>query len=206
MTKFTSRTILASLFVLVFAVMAAAQSSVELDFDKKKKKKKKEDENSLKEHLWYGAGLNIGFQQFNNQSAFGFGLSPMVGYKIIPRISVGPRTSFFYTAQKVAGVKTFHLLDTEIGAFLRIHAAMGIFIQGEISRGWEQYIDVNAQGGLERATNGVVNPLVGIGYNFSRGNGGPGQEVSLMYNFRIGNDVNSAQQPIQYRLAFTYGF
>jgi hypothetical protein len=207
MTKNIVKTTLVGLFVCLFTVIAAAQYSAELDFDKKKKKKKKKgDEKELKDHLWYGAGLNIGFQQFNNTSAFGFGLAPMVGYKIIPRVSVGPRVSLFYTAQKVPGIKTFNLLDTEISAFLRVHAVFGIFLQAEVGPAWQQFINVNNQGDLVRETQRVTNPLVGIGYNFSRGMGGPGQEVSLMYNFRIANDINTAQQPIQYRLAFTYGF
>ena len=100
------------------------------------------------------------------------------------------------------------MFDTEVGAFLRLHVFRGFFIQGEMAYGWDQEpvdVDPNARK-LIKGTFKDVNPYVGIGYNFSQGYGGPGQEIGLMYNFRIANDPDSYQQPIQYRLAFTYGF
>jgi hypothetical protein len=196
MTKNTFKIAFTGILIAVFTTVSMAQANLSLDFDQKKKKKKKDD--SFKEHLWYGAGLGLGFSAFNGQSSFGIGISPMVGYKIIPRISVGPRVSFFYTAQ--------NLVDTEIGAFLRIHAFRGFFLQGELGQGWDQELYLDNTGDVVKDTEVALNPYFGLGYNFSRGQGGPGQEIALMYNFRIANDVFTNQQPIQYRLAFTLGF
>lgn len=204
MTKNTFRIACTGILIAVFTTVSMAQANLSLDFDQKKKKKKKDD--SFKERLWYGAGLGLGFSAFNGQSSFGIGISPMVGYKIIPRISVGPRVSFFYTSQKVQGLKAFNLVDTEIGAFLRIHAFRGFFLQGEIGQGWDQELYLDNTGDIVKDTEVALNPYFGLGYNFSRGQGGPGQEIALMYNFRIANDVFTSQQPIQYRLAFTLGF
>jgi hypothetical protein len=208
MTKYTFRTSLIGLLIAVFATVSFAQSTTFLDFeDKKKKKKKKKEKTELKQKLWYGAGIGLGFSAFNGERAFGLSVAPMVGYKIIPRISVGPRVSLAYTSQKVFGYKAFQLLDTEVGAFLRIHAFRGFFVQGEMTRGWDQELYQNTSTGeIFKDSEPTINPYVGIGYNYSRGEGGPGQEISLMYNFRVANDVNTNQTPLQFRLAFTFGF
>ncbi|MEY3242039.1 MAG: hypothetical protein RIR11_3478 [Bacteroidota bacterium] len=207
MTKYTFRTALIGLLIAVFATVNFAQSTTFLDFeDNKKKKKKKKEKTEFKDKLWYGAGVGLGFSAFNGERAFGLSLAPMVGYKIIPRISVGPRVSLSYTSQKVFGYKAFQLLDTEIGAFLRVHAFRGFFLQGELSRGWDQELYLSSNGEIFKDSAPTINPYVGLGYNYSRGEGGPGQEISLMYNFRIANDINTNETPIQFRLAFTFGF
>lgn len=156
--------------------------------------------------LWYGGGLGLGFSGFNGSSAFGVGVSPMVGYKIIEKVSVGPRLSFFFTSQRVPGYKAFNLFDTELTAFIRIRPYRGFFIQGEIGPGWDQglYYDVN--GNIIRDTERRTNQYVGIGYNFSNGQGGIGQEIAAFYNFAIANDIYSQEQPLSYRLAFTWRF
>jgi hypothetical protein len=210
-------------------VIAAAnyspETALEDDFQKKKKKKKKKkkasskkedkaekekEAYSFKEHLWYGAGVGLGFSSFNSTSSFGIGLSPMVGYKILKSVSVGPRVSMFYTSQKYPGFKATNLIDTEVGVFTRVHVYNGFFLQGELSRSWDQEpIDIDpVNRRLIKQTTPRFNQYAGIGYNFSRGTGGPGQEISLMYNFRVANDTDPTnyEQPIQYRIAFTLGF
>ena len=59
----------------------------------------------FQENLWYGLGVGLGFSSFNGSSQFGFGLSPMVGYKFLGPLSIGPRASVFYTSTKVSGFK-----------------------------------------------------------------------------------------------------
>ena len=168
--------------------------------------KEKKESKTFKEKLWYGAGINLGFSGFNGTSAFGVGLSPMVGYKIVDRVSVGPRLSMFYTAQKVPGYKAFNLLDSELGAFLRVHVFRGFFLQGEVAQGWDQNLYYNDRGVIEKQTTTRLNQYVGAGYSFGQGRGGFSQEVALMYNFTIANDIYTNQSPLEYRLAFTYGF
>lgn len=204
----------------VAAPVLSAQTGIQMvEFDKKKKKKKKKkkskkeeekEKKPFKDHLWYGAGVGLGFSGYGGQSAFGIGVSPMVGYKVIDRwLSVGPRASVFFTSQKFPGYKSTGMVDTELGAFARLHAFRGFFIQGEMGYGWDQEIDEFGDftgTKLPKKTTSALNPYVGIGYNFGQGLGGPGQEISLMYNFRIANDINTNDQPVQYRIAFTFGF
>jgi hypothetical protein len=175
---------------------------------KKELAKKKEEEPRFGEKLWYGGGVNLGFSGFNGTSAFGFGVSPMVGYKIVKNLSVGPRVSFLYTSLKNPGYKALNLLDTEAGAFVRFHIFRGFFIQGEFSNQWSQ--EPFTADPITRTISKVkyqrFNQYGGVGYNFGRGEGGAGTEIALMYNFAIANDLNSYENPLGYRFGFTWKF
>lgn len=188
--------LLAVAFLCVLPNLAEAQS-------KKKKSKKDED---FKSHLWYGGGVNLGggFLAGGGGSAFGFGISPMVGYKFFGPLSAGPRAAINLNSYKVPGQKALTLVDTEIGVFLRIKVFRGLFIQGELSNEWEQEQDPVVFLGKIKYTR--FNQYAGAGWNFSGGGGGGSQEIGIFYNFAIDNDLRSQENPLQYRLAFTYNF
>ncbi len=168
---------------------------------------KDKDGGSFKDRLWYGGGLTLGFQGGSGYSLFAFGLSPMVGYKVVGPLSIGPRLSVLYTSQKFPGIQTFNLFDVELSVFARVKIYRGFFVQGELGSLSDQYVfQDNFNGQLGKGTRTRSAQYVGLGYNFSNGNGGFGQEIAVMYDFYVGNDINSYEQPWQYRIAFTYGF
>jgi len=184
-------------FFLGAATVASAQSRS--SSSKSKKKKSKEDV-SFVSKLWYGGGVNLGAGAFNGTSLFSFGISPMVGYKILPALSVGPRVSFSIASLKEAGFKATALYTIETGAFVRVKVFRGLFLQGEVSNEWRQ----DPLGFGEKVNITRFNQYLGGGWNF--GNGGWGQEIGIFYNFAIANDINSFQQPFGYRIAFTHRF
>lgn len=165
----------------------------------------KDEPVAFKDRLWYGGGLTLGFSGSNNSSVFAFGISPMVGYKIIDQISVGPRISALYTYQKIPLVASFNMFDFELSAFVRFRVYQGFFIQGELGYISDQYI-YQDQFGFGKDTRNRTAEYIGIGYNFANGQGGWGQEIAIMYDLSVGSDINSFETPWQYRLAFTYGF
>ncbi len=167
---------------------------------------KDKDGPAFKDRLWYGGGLTLGFSGGSGYSLFAFGVSPMVGYKIVGPLSAGPRVSALYTSQKYPGIQTFNLFDVEVSLFARVRVFRGLFFQGELGTLSDQYIYEDNLGQLGKGTRTRPAQYVGLGYNFSNGNGGVGQEIAIMYDFYIGNDINAFEQPWQYRLAFTYGF
>lgn len=207
--------------VLIFLVIgltgipkAFAQESFSLashtDYDyfkkkKKKKKKKGDSDYSFKDHLWFGGGIGLGFGSGFGYSQFAFGVSPMAGYKIIGPLSVGPRISIDYSSVKYTGVGTYNLFDVELSAFARVKIFKGLFVQGELGTVTDQYLepDINKYVKVKRTRPAQY---VGLGYNFSNGEGGFGQEIAIMYDFYVGNDVNSYENPWQYRFAITFGF
>lgn len=166
---------------------------------------KDKDGPAFKDRLWYGGGLTLGFSGGGGYSLFAFGLSPMVGYKIVGPLSVGPRLAVLYTSQKYPTIKTFNLFDVELSLFARVKVFKGLFVQGELGTISDQYVYQDSQG-LGKGTRTRPAQNVGLGYNFSNGEGGVGQEISIMYDFYIANDINAYENPWQYRLAFTYGF
>jgi hypothetical protein len=95
--------------LLLFCGQAFAQKS--------HKKKKKEPD--FVSNLWYGGGLLLGFNGINNASIFSLGVSPMVGYKITPAISVGPRVEFILSSYKQIGYQATSLYDFDAGLFAR---------------------------------------------------------------------------------------
>ncbi|MEI6408193.1 MAG: hypothetical protein WCR52_02325 [Bacteroidota bacterium] len=161
----------------------------------------------FKSHLWYGGGLGLGFGSYNGYSSFGLGISPMVGYKFLKFLSAGPRLSLYYSSLKVPGFSALGLLNTEAGVFLRAHVYRGFFLQGDLSTEWVQQPTDQYQGTtIIKRTFSRGNQYLGIGYNFGRGEGGGGSEISIHYNFAVASDINSIEQPIDYRFAFTWRF
>jgi hypothetical protein len=160
----------------------------------------KPEENSFKSKLWYGGALNLGNANFGGSNFFGIGVSPMMGYKIIPNLSVGPRVSILFGSAKERGFPATSLFNTEAGAFVRYKIFRGFFIQGEVSNEWVQ----TPIGMGEKQTVERFNQYIGAGYNW--GNGGFGQEMGIYYNFAIARDLDSFQQPFGLRIGFTYKF
>ena len=218
---------LTTLLLLLGCLFFAAQNAqAQFRVSDSKNKKSKKEETPFKDKLWYGGGINLGFSAFNGNNAFGFGVSPMVGYKFNNWLSAGPRLSVFFTSQKYPGIKALNLFNTDAGIFLRARVFRGFFLQGELANQWIQdpgyLVDRNGVTltVLEYDYNRVTDIILGIakvpytrftqfigaGYNFSNGEGGPGSEIGIFYNVALANDVKSYQNPLDYRFAFTWNF
>lgn len=169
------------------------------------RKKNQKSSSDFASRLWYGGGLALGFSGYNGGNVFSFGLSPMVGYKIVPALSVGPRVSFLFTSVKVPGYKAVGLFDVDAGLFARVKVFRGLFIQGEATNEWYQepifYGDFTT--GKERRDR--LNTRLGAGWNFGSGQGA-GSEIGVFYNFTVANDLDTYQNPMEYRFGFTWNF
>lgn len=213
MKKFFLFSILSILFITAFSDDAYAQRR-----GKKKKKSSKTDEyfdeSGFVNKLWYGGGVNLGFTGGNNQSLFYFGLSPMVGYKLIDDlVSVGPRAGFQYNHYRVqdgAGeIYKTSPLSYNLGIFTRIKAFPNFFGQLEYEYENTESTDPDGDGFIELDNTGTIitervpydNVYVGVGYN----SGGLfGYEIILLYNVNHPEtDINS---PFDIRAGFTYKF
>jgi hypothetical protein len=196
---------LLSAFFLTFTAPLDAQSEWRSSRSGSKSRSKKE-ETSLKDRLWYGAGIQLGFGGLPGQSQFAFGLSPMVGYRILPILSVGPRMSVLYSAVKIQNVRNLNLFDTEAGGFARIKIFRGLFAQGEVANQWIQEPGDIINNRFTKFTYTRFNQYAGIGWNTGGGPGSFGSEVGAYYNFAIANDIATSQSPWQIRFGLTYGF
>lgn len=171
----------------------------------KEKEAQKEEKppTSLKSKLWYGGGVQLGFNSYFGSNVFSFGLSPMVGYKIIEQISVGPRVEMSYASVKQSGFKAVSLFDVDAGVFVRARVFRGLFFQGELSNEWYQEAITGTE---DKFKNQRFNQRLGAGWNFGNGQGGGASEIGVFYNFALANDVDSYENPLGYRFAFTWNF
>ena len=150
--------------------------------------------------FWYGGGVGLGFSGGNISSRFDFSLSPMLGYKITPEFSVGPRVELSYThfRQNVGfnDIRKANLFSYGIGIFGRYKIFNQFFTHAEFQIENRQVL-ING----EKDRNRFDNFFVGIGYTSG---GQVAYEIALLYN--ILEDDNTIDLPLDYRLAFTYNF
>jgi len=168
----------------------------------REREEEKEAAKQPESKLWYGGGVNIGLGGFGGFNSFNFGISPMVGYKIVRNLSAGPRVAYDFTSLKQRGSKSLNLHSFDAGVFLRLRAFLGLFLQGEISNQWYQDIDYSTGNKIQLDR---VNQRIGAGWNFGQP-GGTGSEISVLYNFAVANEIDTWQNPIEYRFGFTWKF
>ncbi len=171
-----------SFFLLLSVGMLLSSQSA---FAQKDRDKKEPSEFATR--LWYGGGIGLGFSSGNNvfggsYSVFQFGLAPMVGYKIVEPLSVGPRVSFTYSSFKQSGFKATSLFNVDAGIFVRYRVFQGLFLQAEGSNEWYQDVFIGSTDKIKRTR---FNKRLGLGWNFNGGNGGGGSEIGILYNFTI---------------------
>jgi len=165
--------------------------------------KDRDEPSDIKSRLWYGGGVALGFSGGGGYSIFQFGLSPMVGYKIVEPFSVGPRVSFTFASLKQSGFKATSLFNVDAGVFLRYRVFQGLFLQAEGSNEWYQDVFL---GSTEKINRTRFNKRLGLGWNFNGGRGGGGSEIGVLYNFTIAEDLETYENPLEYRFGFTWNF
>lgn len=229
----------------VFMAMAAPTDLDAQVYGRKKKKKKKEkttktddyfdESGNFAQKLWYGAGGVLNFQSFNSSSLFRIGLSPMVGYKITPWLSAGPRLSILYTGYKggsVIGIQNSDgsyaidpatlnrnvervgTTDIGVGLFARAKFLQNFFAQVEVENyiSRDPVIDVNGNQLIFVKDNDTLDFFK---ENRSQLNtyigGGYNSSLGLVgYEiailFNVTQDAADFNPPYQFRVGFTYNF
>ncbi len=168
------------------------------------------------EKLWYGGNFGLGFVGGSQTSQFNIGLYPMVGYKIIPWFSVGPRLGFEYNYYKAPGVNpsfNVQVASTNIfsfysGVFARANIYRWIFAQGEYGVAFGKqpylingYLELDDQNKVVKDQVTQESGLVGLGYNSG---GIMATELLILYDLLVPED--SYQNPWNFRFGFTYKF
>jgi hypothetical protein len=196
------QTTLLRTFALILLFMASQSAQAQYRRVREREKEEKKEDNKLASKIWYGGGVNIGFGGFNGTSTFALGLSPMVGYRVVGPLSVGPRFAFDFISYKRRGFPSENLTSYDLGVFARVRVFQGLFLQGEVSNQWYQDLDPLA---FVKFNDQRVNRRLGAGWNFGQP-GGAGSEISVLYNFSLANEINTWQNPIEYRFGFTWKF
>ena len=201
MTNSLSKIMKISTFFMIFLI----GFSYSMDAQNRTNRNKTDDyfdEGGFGPHrFWFGGGIGLGFNGGGNSSQFQFALSPMVGYKLTPNFSVGPRVELEYSHVRFAtGPSTsdkFNLFNYGVGAFARYKIFNPFFIHAE----YQLESRSNPVGGGETIRRSRDNFFVGAGY--SSGGGLIGYEISILWNLL---EDGSVDLPLDYRIAFTYNF
>ena len=203
--KHTSALLVLAIMTLLSHPVTAQRRDRERERERDRNRDRKEEKEApkgLASKLWYGGGINIGFGGFNGFSSFNFGLSPMIGYKIVGPLSAGPRVAYDFNSLKQRGYKSIILNSFDVGAFVRCRVFRGLFVQGELSNEWFQDLDYNSG---EKFNDTRANQRIGAGWNFGEP-GGTGTEITVLYNFKVANDIDTYRNPIEYRFGLTWRF
>ncbi len=143
--------------------------------------------------FWYGGGIGLNF----SGNRFDFSISPMVGYKITPEFSIGPRAEFSYTNVRLRdfsnNVEKFNFFNYGIGVFSRYKILQQFFIHAEYQ------VESFSEPNLPRVSRN--NFFAGGGYTSG---GQIGYEISILWNLL--DDGTSTNVPLDFRAAFTYNF
>src|SRR5690349_9643560 len=84
-------------FFLLTLILAVFTANLSAQSNKKDVDKYFDESGGFKHRLWYGGGFNLGYQGGSDYSIFNIGITPMIGYKIIPRVSFRPRLGIDYS-------------------------------------------------------------------------------------------------------------
>jgi hypothetical protein len=163
---------------------------------------------SFTDRLWYGGGFSLSFSggfAGLDGNIFAVGISPMIGFKLTPFISVGPRFEFLYTTGRFRNfggpVIKYNGVDYGAGVFARAKFLSFLFAHAEtnyINRVFPTGFNGNM---LVTERIGDNQTLIGLGYT----SGGVFKsEILLLYDLTA--DSQSTNLPLVYRFGFTYNF
>ena len=153
---------------------------------------------------WFGANLGLDFGSSGNSSVFYMGLFPMVGYKLLPSLSIGPRVGFAFESHRVrvTRVEKVTLFNLSEAAFARFKMFNYFFIHGEfeIVQLQQATYDYTLEK-FRKSWSNDENAYIGLGYNSG---GVLASEIYILYNFL--QEENTLRQPFQIRAGLTYNF
>lgn len=157
------------------------------------------------DQLWYGGSFVIGFSGGTFESLFQIGLSPMIGYKLTPNFSFGPRISYVYShyRQRIGGnVEKYNYGTYALGVFSRYKIVPMVFAHLEYSYQSDVVGFNTVDNEPIRRNRGI--PYIGLGYQSGGGYKRAGYEILALYNLNA--EENFIQGPFSFRIGFNYNF
>ena len=157
--------------------------------------------------LWFGAGAQLGFSSGNGTSNFIIGVSPMVGYKITPNISFGPRASVTYNSLRFeflgGGIERNRWASYSGGLFGRVKVFNQFFAHAEYSILSDREFFQTTTGALDNVR--VTRAIPYLGGGFTQGGvGGPGYEIMILFRLTQPDRIND--RPFEIRTGLNYNF
>ncbi len=164
--------------------------------------------NGLQDRLFYGGNLILNFGSSNTYSEFNIGISPLIGFKVFPGFSVGPRGTIIYSNVKIRN--QVGLPDAQesnftwaVGAFARYRIIPQIFAHAEYELEQVPFLFYDGSGDL--VTQRVRRDNFYIGGGFYSG-GRVGVEILALYNVINTTNQFYTRSPFVIRFGVVAGF
>lgn len=161
--------------------------------------------NPSNQRIWYGGNVPIGLG-FGSSTLIQFGVSPMVGYKLTPDFSVGPRVGFLYSyySQRLNNGQVIRVqpISWTAGLFSRYKFVDRFFahLEYEFENEAVPYYTSN---GFEIQRYNANNVRLGLGL-LQGGMGSARSEILLLYN--INPSIYSPKSPLSLRFGLNWNF
>jgi hypothetical protein len=165
---------------------------------------KKKPEKEFIDKLWVGGSINNNLR-FGGGS-FAFALTPMVGYELVPRVSVGPFVRLDYHYQRYGFARPYskyQSFDVGPGVFARVDVIQNFFAQVEYEHAFIQapvtneFGEIQFDNDLKALKETEVQHYVYVGAGYASGTN-VRYGISLHYN--ILDDFNYIRFPWDYRI------
>jgi len=196
----TIKCLLAGLFSITTIYLVNGQASSGLKYQKQPTK----EPSVISGKIWYGGGLNLGFSGQSGLNVLQLGASPMIGYKIIPRWSVGPRVSFL--ASRYSGkyfINKITPINWGVGVFTRLKIISAIFAHAEYEIANQAFVSAD---GPKLYVDRLQQNNVYVGGGYSSGQGNTRFEIVALYNLQTPESTLYYISPFTFRFGFTVNF
>lgn len=166
--------------------------------------KKKKENIEFIDKLWVGGAINNNLRFGGGY--FAFGLTPMVGYELVPNLSIGPFVRMDYHYERLSVSRPYYRyesLDIGPGIFTRLDVFQRFFGQIEYEHAFVQVPVTDFAGNilfdsdLKALKETEVQNYVYIGVGYSTGEN-VRYSISLHYN--VLDDVQYVRIPWDYRI------
>ncbi len=162
--------------------------------------------NFLQDRMFYGGNLILNFGSSNTYSEFNIGISPLIGFKIFPGFSAGPRGTIIYSNVRLRNQGFPDAQESNItwavGAFARYRIIPQLFAHIEYELEEVPFLFYDSTGELNTQRVRRDNFYVGGGFI----SGGPvGVEVVALYNV-INTTGDFTRSPFVIRFGIVAGF
>jgi len=165
---------------------------------------KKKPEIKFVDKLWVGGAINNNLR-FGGGS-FAFGLTPMVGYEMVPNFSIGPFVRLDYHYERMNYTRpynTYSSFDVGPGIFARVDVLQNFFAQAEYEHAFIQIpstdiagnIKIDPDGKAEKETETQHYVYLGAGYS-----SGTNVRYGVSLHYNILDDANYIRIPWDYRI------
>jgi hypothetical protein len=196
-------TFVKKLFFLFCLCLCVGQVNAQIRPGQSKEERTKTT-NSQEKRFWFGGSLPLSLGLFGG-TQLQLGASPMLGYKLTPQLSLGPRVGFLYNFFSVrtsnGTVDRAQPINWHAGFFARYKAFRTIFFQAEYE--FENQAQVLSNGSqLEVFRINQSNTYIGAG--LSQGQGVFKSEIMILYN--LTPNANSLASPLVPRFGLTWHF